>query len=215
MKCEIKYEDKDVLVVYKPAGIATQSGKVGEADAETELKKYRKTKNEPAEIFVIHRLDKPVSGLLVFAKNKSAAAALNKQLQSDSLNKTYRAVVLGKGPEKQAVEGFIKKDKDVAVFSLDKKDEEYKAAKLTYETVNVVDEDIQIYELEIRIETGRFHQIRCSLAAIGRPILGDRKYGSEESIRVSEERGIRNVALTASSLEFTLPNTKKKVKFEI
>lgn len=211
MRSEIIFEDKEILVIKKPAGLATQSGRIGEADVESELKNYRKTKGEPPEIFTIHRLDKPVSGLLVFAKNKKAAAELNKQLTNNTLNKTYTATVMGDGPEEAVVKGFIKKEKDMAVFSLEKISSEYKTANLSYKTVRTVDAGKDIYEIKVNIKTGRFHQIRATLAAIGRPLLGDRKYGTEESIAMSEEMGIKNVALTADSIEFIHPVTKKKI----
>ena len=95
MRTKVIYEDKDIMVIHKPAGLATQTGQIGSMDVVSELKNYLAAKGEDSYVGVIHRLDQPVEGLLVFAKNKRAAAHLSGQLAKDNLNKEYDAVVCG------------------------------------------------------------------------------------------------------------------------
>jgi len=211
----IVYEDEQILVVNKPAGIATQSAGVGAKDLETELKKYRKTKGEKPEIYVVHRLDQPVSGLIVFAKTKEAAAALSKGMQEDSYLKDYKATVFTKEAlrKKDTLKSYLIKDsktnmaKVVTANTVGAKE-----AVLDYE---VTSESGEEKEVTVHLHTGRFHQIRAQLANIGAPIIGDRKYGTKESIIYSEQKGIRNVLLTAYHLSFKHPVTGKQMDFEL
>ncbi len=212
----IIFEDKDLLVVDKPAGIATQSAKVGEADLETELKKYRKQKGEVPEIYVIHRLDQPVAGILVFAKTKEAAAALTAQLTKEAFSKTYEAVVLK--PADFAEQGkltdhLVKEKKgNTSRVAASPKEAGAKEARLSYETMT---QDERTATLRVHLETGRHHQIRLQLSNAGMPILGDQKYGSPESIAFSKEQGIRFVSLRAAELSFIHPKTGEEMVFKL
>lgn len=221
MRCEIIYEDKEVLVIYKPAGLATQTARVGQPDAVSELKNYLAKGATAPYLGIIHRLDQPVEGLLVFAKNKMAAAALTAQLgqkESGIFNKQYRAVVCGKAEKKQdtLVDNLVKlPDGRAEIATSDNR--EAKRAVLRYECLaeQKLSEETTISLMEISIETGRFHQIRVQMANAGLPLLGDLKYGGEEEISVSGQLSVRFVALCACRLVFRQPVTGKELCFEI
>ena len=217
---------------HKPAGLATQSAKVGQPDAVSELKKYL----APAPYLgIVHRLDQPVEGLLVFAKTKAAAAHLTKQLEAGSLNKQYYATVCGKPQteEGELVDYLLKEGNLARVVS--QGTPSAKKAVLQYRVVesmvigaqaasdgktNALAETEKvdtghISRLDIHIDTGRFHQIRAQLAHAGWSILGDSKYGTPHSQEISRQQGIRNVALFAYKLEFIHPKTGKKCEYNI
>lgn len=219
----ILYEDKYIIVVEKPAGIATQSAKVGESDLETELRKYRKTKGEPTEIYVIHRLDQPVSGILVFAKTKEAAAGLSKAMEKDSFSKDYRAVVFkGKnnlykedGSDKgiELTDFLIKESKtNTSRVAKSPKEPGAKEARLIYRKIS---EDENTFTLEVHLLTGRHHQIRLQLSNAGMPIVGDLKYGTGESIEYSRNNNVKYVCLKAFRLSFVHPITGERKSFEL
>ena len=212
---DIIYEDKYILVIDKPAGLAVQTRSVGEKDVESEIKKIRRSKGEPAEIYVVHRLDKPVSGLMVLAKNKDAAAVLSKEMGSDDFLKIYKARVLKPNDfvRRGKLTDYLVKDAKTNtshVASLDEKGA--KKAVLSYETL---DEDESLAELLIKLETGRHHQIRLQLSHAGMPILGDQKYGTEESKRVADELSRLVRRLRAVELSFKHPVTHKELHFTI
>lgn len=235
----IIYEDEQVIVYHKPAGLATQSAKVGQADVVSELKKYlvrtaprEKPGTEPY-LGVVHRLDQPVEGILVFAKTKAAAAQLTKQLEIGTLNKKYYALVCGKPkPESGELVDYLVKEGNVArVVSpdtpgarkavlqykvLQSKTDTFAAENSGAEDTPVVSEPTHYIScLDVHIETGRFHQIRVQLAHRGWPILGDSKYGTPWSQEKSRQQGIRNVALFAYELTFVHPKTGKKCEYNI
>lgn len=232
MRTKIIYEDAHVLVCHKPAGLATQSGHIGQADMVSELKKYLAValrngtlqgnatggvKGAEPYLGIVHRLDQPVEGLLVFGKTKEAAAKLTAQLSKGSLNKQYYAVVCGK-PITNAGElvDYLVKDKDVARVSEENGDGAKKAVlqyRLVQETE--INNGQTASLLDVHIDTGRFHQIRVQMAHAGHPILGDGKYGSEQSMALSKELGIHCVALYAYQVEFLHPASGKKLKFQI
>lgn len=218
MSLNILFEDNYIIVVEKPAGIATQSAKVGEPDLETELRKYRKTKGESPEIYVVHRLDQPVSGILVFAKTKEAAAGLTKAMQKDSFSKDYKAVIY-KGEniipiEKIELVDFLVKDSKTnsSRVTTNSKEPGAKEARLIYRKES---EDEKTATLNVHLLTGRHHQIRLQLSNAGMPIVGDLKYGSSESINYSKEEKVRFVKLKAYHLSFKHPITGKGMDFEV
>jgi len=231
----ILFEDNSIIVCEKPAGIATQAGKITEKDMVSEVSNYLK---KPA--YVIHRLDKPVRGILVFAKTKEAAAKLNSQLTGGGFNKHYYALVEGR-PEKEedCLENYIIKDGNKAVIvdgslnkngSTNENKSDAKLAKLMYKvldskkyntssvsghnTNSIVGNDTKKNDdftlLDIHLLTGRFHQIRAQLSNIGCPINGDSQYGA-----VSRTKNRKAIGLTAYSLEFNHPVTNKPMHFEI
>lgn len=231
MKPRIIYQDNAVVVAYKPAGLATQTAKVGQPDMVSELKKSLKVRY----LGVVHRLDQPVEGLLVFALTQEAAAKLTKQLAGGTLNKQYYAAVSGKlSPGEGTLVDYLIKTKENLAQVVTGKESSYPDAKkavLHYKiveealvsaraensTINVnrgqmddrVPTAIHIGLADINIETGRFHQIRCQMAHAGMPLLGDQKYGKSTILQ------IRNVALCAYKLVFQHPITKKRMSYEI
>ena len=212
MQTQIVYEDEAVLVIRKPAGLATESAGIGQKDVVSELKNYVAKKNpgKMPYLGVVHRLDQPVEGLLVFAKTKKAAENLTAQLGKGTLKKEYLAVVCGKVPENTGrLVDYLAKEKGMAVVK-DTADAQAKKAVLTY-TKKAETEELTL--LAVQIETGRFHQIRAQLSHAGFPILGDEKYGSEESKELSREKKIRFTALCAASVSFRHPVTGKSMAF--
>lgn len=214
MRTEILYEDKDILVCYKPAGIPTQTKQTMQMDVESELKNYLKGK----PVYVIHRLDQPVEGILVFGKTKQAAAALGKQLSSDEMNKEYLAVVFGFMKQKKGtLTNYMKKEAKGNLSRIVAETEpEAKYAELSYEVAGeytMGEKEVSL--LCIHLKTGRHHQIRVQLAAANHPLLGDQKYADEKTQELSRQIGVRNVALCAAGLHFTHPVKKEKMKFEI
>lgn len=237
MRTEIIYEDNYIIVCYKPAGLATQTAKVGQPDVVSELKNYLKAKNgADGYIGIIHRLDQPVEGLLVFAKTKKAAAGLSEQLSKGILNKHYYAVTCGQ-PEQTEAElvDYLAKTADNKAVVADRAKlresaavEETEAAQsglkfqkavLHYWWVETLaplkqkETDI-ICLVDISIDTGRFHQIRAQMSCAGMPLLGDIKYGNATSVSISKRLNVRNVALCAYELEFKHPATGKSQHFE-
>lgn len=212
MQTQIVYEDEAVLVIRKPAGLATESAGIGQKDVVSELKNYVAKKNpgKMPYLGVVHRLDQPVEGLLVFAKTKKAAENLTVQLGKGTLKKEYLAVVCGKVPENTGrLVDYLAKEKGMAVVR-DTADAQAKKAVLSY-TKKAETKELTL--LAVQIETGRFHQIRAQLSHAGFPILGDEKYGSEESKELSREKKIRFTALCAASLSFRHPVTGKIMAF--
>ena len=236
MQTQIVYEDETVLVIRKPAGLATESAGIGQKDVVSELKNYVAKKNpgKMPYLGVVHRLDQPVEGLLVFAKTKKAAENLTTQLGKGTLKKEYLAVVCGKVPENTGrLVDYLAKEKGMAVVkdaaeaqaekaavpkvkqvadaqAKQAADSQAKKAVLTYMKKA---ETEKFTLLAVQIETGRFHQIRAQLSHAGFPILGDEKYGSEESKELSREKKIRFTALCAASLSFRHPVTGKTMAF--
>lgn len=219
MRCEIIYEDDEMLTIHKPAGLATQSSSAWQADAVSELKNYL-SKKGISYLGVIHRLDQPVEGLLVFAKTPEAATKLSKQLQQGTLNKKYLALVGVKpNPEEGELVDSLRKDGGRAQIVTGREDKfpDAKDARLSYHVIAREDEmsfPETVAVLEVQIETGRFHQIRAQLAHAGWPILGDQKYGDENARNLATECGIRTVALCAASVECRHPKTGKVMHWE-
>ena len=193
MKTEILYEDNSILVIRKPAGLAVQSAGIGQPDVVSELKSYlaklpsagRPGKGEPY-LGIVHRLDQPVEGLLVFAKDKKAAATLSKQLTEGALNKHYYAVLCGYPdcPEGDLVD-YLRKEGNVAVAVTGREQEfaDAKIAVLHYRILEEINDPSPLALADVTIGTGRFHQIRVQFAHAGFPLLGDTKYGTAASKR--------------------------------
>ena len=224
MQKNIVYEDKDVIVAYKPAGIATQTARLGQRDMVSELKNYLARKDEnkgkgAPYLGLVHRLDQPVAGILVFAKNKEAASSLSRQITEGVFHKYYDAVIYGNPVREQGIlENYLYKDGRTNMSMVVKEGfPEAKYAKLGYslkETLMVLEAQQEASLMEIELFTGRHHQIRVQMAYAGMPLLGDSKYGSEESRVFSREIGCRNVALCACKLVFRHPETGKEMCFE-
>lgn len=236
MRTEILYEDSDILVVYKPAGIATQAAGLMQADVVSELKNYLAQSNQKTEtrepyLGLIHRLDQPVEGLLVFAKTPRAAAALSRQITERTLKKEYLAVVLmenGKRSEQNLIFGgtdilnekitltdYLVKDGKTNMSKVGKAtDPKAKKSILSYEFVKM-DESNATALLKICLDTGRHHQIRVQMANAGMPLLGDFKYGTEASQNLSKKLGVKDVALCAHKIILKHPKTGKTEEFTV
>lgn len=225
MRTEIIFEDNGLIVCYKPAGLATQTKQIGQKDVDSELKNHLRG----GYLAMIHRLDQPVEGLLVFAKTKEAAASLSKQLGNDEMNKTYLAVVYGQLSEKQGtLTNYLFKEAKGNVSRIaDAKTPGAKYAELSYEVlaedndalkakqVGTAINETTISLVRVHLKTGRHHQIRLQFAGANHPLLGDNKYAGEEVLELSKNLQIRNVALCASELHFLHPKTKKKMEFKV
>ena len=217
---EIIYEDKDKIILKKEAGQLTQSGKNFDLDMVSEVMNYRKRKGEPSYAAVINRLDRPVSGVVLMAKNKESAARYSKIMQQQGFCKQYYALVYGKMEEPKAVlSDYIEKTKDnTAVISGDSSisatdNKNAKLAELDYEVISEAEIDgTEISLLKINLHTGRFHQIRIQLASRGHAIIGDGKYMSvcgEKHLNIEPVSGTalkkmgmkpREIALCAHSI---------------
>ena len=211
-KLEILYEDNHIIVVEKKPNIPSQGDKSGSIDLLTMVKEYIKEKyNKPGNVYVglVHRLDRPVGGVMVFAKTSKAASRLSNQIREKTIKKTYLAVVDGsfkKENKKGVLEDYLYKDERNNISKVVKKDKKgSKYAKLDYEVIDYKpDKDLSL--LRINLHTGRHHQIRLQLANIGHSIFGDQKYGVRG-------KG-KQIALWAYRLEIEHPITKEKMKFE-
>ncbi len=218
MITKILYEDPHLFVIHKPAGIAVQSAKVGQMDCESELKNYLARQGISPYIGLVHRLDQPVEGALVVARTKEATAKLNKQLTAGTLNKKYLAVVHLERENLEEkgifVDYLLKEGQFAKVVSSNiiKEEKNIKEGILHYHFLQKKD-DLALVDVEI--ETGRFHQIRCQMAYHGMPLLGDAKYGTNESKAISLKEGIGQVALCANRIAFKHPVTGKELSFEV
>ncbi len=213
----IIYEDSQILLVYKPAGISVQTRRIGEKDLVSILKNERAKKGEDTYIAPVHRIDQPVEGLVLFAKTKQAAANLSRQLTHGQIEKGYRVIVylpenrrLLEQEKKMLTDFLIKDGRSNMSKAVSEGTAGAKKAVLEY-TVEKVGE--KFAELSIRLFTGRHHQIRAQMANYGMPLAGDRKYGNTE--REPSDRQIKEIALCAFVLTFRHPKNGKKMKFEI
>lgn len=211
----IVYEDNVLLIIHKPAGIATQTSRIGQADMVSELKNYRKSKGENTYIGVIHRLDQPVEGLLVFAKNQSAAEILSRQIQDNTLKKSYLALVYGELAENTGgtLIDFLQKDNRTNLSKIVKESTGgAKKAVLDWKWVKTY-RGKGCSLAEITLLTGRHHQIRVQMAGAAMPLLGDMKYGTDASKALSKQLGITNTALLAYKLALLHPKTGQYLEY--
>ena len=206
---DIIYEDEQILVCRKHSGMAVQSARVGQMDLESELRNYRNGNY----IGIVQRLDQPVEGVLVFGKTPQATAWLNKQHQNGMMKKEYLAVFTGTPvKEKQGIwEDYLIKDGKTNTSRVTgKKDRMAKKAVLSYRIMDWRDDRGLA---EIRLGTGRHHQIRVQMAHHGMPLWADGKYKKKEEM-LEAEQGTA-IGLCAWRLEFAHPKTGKKMKFEV
>lgn len=205
---EVLYEDNHLLVVTKPAGLLTQSTELEQHSLENLAKAWLKEKyKKPFNVFlgVVHRLDKPASGIVLFAKTSKALSRLNEMIRSNDAIKVYCALVEGKPPkESGTLEHFLRHD-DHRAYVSNKSDPEAKYARLHYDDIK---QNENTTLLQILLDTGRYHQIRAQCAAIGCPIVGDVKYGSKRPL----PNGV--IALHHFRLQLIHPVTKAPLMFE-
>ena len=213
---KIVSENENYIVLHKAAGIATQTARLGEQDLVSEVKNYLADNGHEKNpyIAVINRLDQPVEGLVLMAKDEKTAALLSRQLTQSEIEKYYQARVYGHMPsESGTLEDWIKKDAktNLSVISV-KDDKQAKKAVLEY---RVISGDEKTDTLDIHLLTGRHHQIRLQLSHAGCPLIGDRKYTSADSKAYSEAAGIKNICLKAYKLVFTDPSNKKRIELTL
>ncbi len=232
MKLQILYEDMHILVCVKPSGVPSQSDKTADFDMVNRLKNYLYEKGDckgQPYIGVVHRLDRPVAGIMVFAKTPFAAGELSKQIQKKELCKKYLAVVTNDlsdklGKEKELLTDYLVKNGRTNLSSVTtEKDKNGKKAQLYY-TVKCVKEGLSLVEVELL--TGRHHQIRVQMKTHLGGIAGDTKYNADvdkksinnvenvDKVTMESKRMWKEIALFAYHLEFIHPKTKKKMVFE-
>lgn len=206
----ILHEDNSVLVVVKPQNISSQADSSGDLDLLTLLKQYIKNKyNKPGNVYLglVHRLDRPTGGVMVFAKNSKAAERLSKQIVDGDMTKQYLATVVGAPKEKKAtLVNYLKKNAltnnvYVATFG----DHNAKRAELSYDLLETSRDNMSL--VKVQLGTGRSHQIRVQFSAIGCPVFGDVRYGGDVM-----GKGY-NLALWAYRLEFNHPVSKERMVF--
>ncbi len=222
----VLYEDNHLIAVFKPAGILTQGDETGDKCLMDEVKEYLKEKyHKPGNVFLglLHRLDRPVSGIILFAKTSKGASRLSEQIRSHKLIKIYQALVEGCPKEKKDILiNYLKKDKEknfVEVFD----EEEFRPLDLVGSKKESNESDLQYAELsyeviksnnktsliKIILKTGRSHQIRAQLSHLGQPIVGDIKYGSKQKYQQGE------IALCATNLIFKTATTGQEIDLKI
>ena len=206
---QVLFEDNHIVIVNKRAGDITQGDKTGDKPLSDVVKEYIKEKyNKPGEVFlgVVHRLDRPTSGVIIFARTSKALERLNKMLRERTISKTYWAVVKNTPlKEKDSLIHFLKKNpKNNKSTVFTKETDASKKAILHYSVIKKLD---NYSLLEIDLETGRHHQIRAQLAYIGSPIKGDLKYGASRSNKDG------SIHLHARKISFTHPVSKENILF--
>jgi len=203
---EVLYEDNHVIVVLKPANVLSQADDTGDIDMLNIVKEYVKVKyNKPGNVYIglVHRLDRPVGGIMVFARTSKAAARLSLEIKKHNVKKKYVAVVYGLVKEKDTLIDYLKKlDNGNTVVTDDKNAQE---SELSYCLLDY-NKRKNISLVEINLKTGRHHQIRVQFASRNHPLVGDSRYGYDAK-RTNE------LALFAYSLEFVHPITKKVISF--
>lgn len=200
----IIYEDNHLLVVEKPINVPVQGDKSGDEDLLTMLKKYLKEKyNKPGDVYLglVHRLDRPVGGVMVFAKTSKAAKRLSKQVQKHEMKKIYMAVIEGKVSDSGTFIDRLKKDEKT---NITKVSDDGKEAELSYDLIGFIN---NLSLVRINLKTGRSHQIRVQFASRKIPLYGDQKYNPNA---VKDQ-----IALFASKIEFKHPVTKEIMSFEL
>lgn len=208
---EIVYEDNHIVVVNKAAGEIVQGDKTGDTPLSETIKAYLKEKyQKPGNVFcgVVHRIDRPVSGLVIFARTSKALERLNKMLREGEIHKTYWAVVEGIPKQKEGMlENWLLSDGRINKTFIAKEGvQDAKLSKLTYRTLAIGE---RYSLLEVNLLTGRKHQIRAQLSAMGNPIKGDLKYGARRSNRDG------GISLQAHHIEFIHPVSKQEISLTI
>ena len=217
---KVLYEDNHIIAVEKPVGVLTQGDKSGDVSLFDMVKDYLKEKHDkPGNVFLglVHRLDKPVQGIILFGKTSKGASRLSEQFRNHTIQKTYHGIVIGKPKQEKGVikeqvnkisffaEGFTNKT-DAELLDAVKKATKTRTAELSYEVIRKND---KYSLLRILPKTGRFHQIRIQMQQMGCPILGDTKYGAREPLHD------KSIALAATAISFKSATDGKEINLEI
>ena len=201
----VVFEDESILIIDKPAGLLTMSTATESTKtAYAALRSYLNRKKPPEKLFIVHRLDREASGLLVFAKTLEAKQRLQEQFKNHTAGRRYIAVVEGRVNDPQfTVRSYLAENAAYRVYSTQNR----KAGKLAVTHVRVLKAASKATLLEVRLETGRKHQIRVHLAERGHPIVGDKVYGGRQN-------PIRRLALHGGHLDFAHPVTGARMSFD-
>lgn len=206
-KLNILYEDNHIIVVEKKPNILSQSDITGDIDLLTMVKEYVKEKyNKPGNVYIglIHRLDRPVGGIMVFARTSKAANRLNEQIKKHEFNKTYLALLQGNLNEKKnTLIDYLYKDNKGISKVVDEKFDGAKRCELNYEVIDYIGDKTLV---KVNLITGRHHQIRLQFSNLGYPLCGDQRYGKSDK---------KQIYLYAYKLEFMHPTTKEKLSFKL
>lgn len=206
----VVYEDNHIIIVNKQSGEIVQGDKTGDTPLSDIVKQYIKEKyNKPGNVFlgVVHRLDRPVSGLVVFAKTSKALSRLNEMFRTGDVHKTYWAIVKKNNiaPEATLTDWLTRNERQNKSYAHNSEVPGAKKAVLSYKVRSMSDNYML---LEVRLMTGRHHQIRCQLAHMGCPIKGDLKYGSPRS------NPDGSISLMSRRVEFVHPVSKETIAVE-
>ncbi len=219
---EIMYEDRHILVCHKPPGIPVQTAHASQQDMVSMLRNYFADKKESAEVFVIRRLDQPVEGVMVFAKNPQAAAVLSRQVRDRAVEKEYLALVEGSFEEPEGVlEDYLLRDgKTNTSKVVPKGTKGAKLARLSYQAKKKITDAEKLSDILIAgcpsqtaslvsvcLDTGRHHQIRVQMAHAGHPLIGDKKYNK------NCPKGYLPIGLCSVRTSFSHPVTGQRMEF--
>ena len=207
---EIVYEDNHLIIVYKHSGEIVQGDKTGDVPLSEDVKCYLKEKyQKPGNVFlgVVHRLDRPVAGLVVFAKTSKALTRLNKMFRDGEVHKTYWAITKNLPPQSEGTltHWLVRNEKQNKSYAYDHEVPHSKKSILKYRLIGQSD---HYCLLEVNLMTGRHHQIRCQLAHMGCPIKGDLKYGAQRS------NPDGSICLLAHHVEFVHPVSKQLISLD-
>lgn len=203
-KLNILYEDNHLIVVVKPINVLSQSDITGDDDMLTIIKAYLKEKyHKPGNVYLglVHRLDRVVGGVMVFAKTSKAASRLSESIRKNEFHKEYLAIVNGKVKEKDTLIDYLEKKDDFSTIVTDK--EHGKLSELSYELIDY-NSKLDLSLVKIMLKTGRHHQIRVQFACRGYPLFGDNRYGIDKE---------KEIGLYAYKLSFIHPTTKELMTF--
>lgn len=206
-KINIIYEDNHIIVVEKKPNILVQKDNTNDISLTDIIKEYLKIKyNKPGNVYLglVHRLDRPVGGIIIFAKTSKAAKRLTDSIKNKQIKKTYYAVVEGHTKKEEKLIDYLKKDTKTNTSYITNK-EKGKEAILEYETIKY-HQNLSL--VKINLITGRSHQIRVQLSNHGHPLIGDQRYNKKTEQNI-------NIALFAKKLELIHPTTKQKLSFEL
>ena len=200
----ILYEDNHIIVVVKPRDILSQSDSTNDLDMLTIIKKYLKEKyQKPGNVYLglVHRLDRVVGGVMVFAKTSKAASRLSDSIRKNEMHKVYLAIVHGKAKDKDTFIDYLKKTDDFNTIVSNSKEGKY--AELSYELIEY-NKELDLSLVKVYLKTGRHHQIRVQFQSRNHPLVGDNRYGVDKE---------KNIGLFAYQLSFIHPVKKEVMTF--
>ena len=206
----VLYIDNHLIAVNKPAGLLTENVHTGGGSLLEETRQWiRKKHNKPGNIFLglVHRLDRNVSGVVLFARTSKAASRLSKQFREGLPKKIYRAILIGKPEEGRAtLVHYLRKEKTLKATVFPRETNSAKRSELSYEVIHSLEKNSLV---EVTLSTGRFHQIRAQMAFTGHPIMGDVKYGAPNTLMNQV------IALYACKLVFNHPTSSKEITLAV